>query len=173
MVYYAIVNKDKEELREAFGYIYNLYYRELFEAALFRVLDKEEAEDVVLDSFNDLYTAIMLDKDIKFIRGYLYTCFFSRICKCNASHVKFRENVNLCEDFDQYSNSDNIIEYIELEDLINSLLLPQEKYIFFHYVIRGESLPEIRDKLRLKNVDIFKMYKNIIKKLRKGVGVKI
>ena len=69
----------------------------------------------------------------------------------------------------EYYDTDDFVIHIELSDLINRTLTPQEKYIVIHYVIRGERLEDIKKKLKLEHVDMYKIYKKIVKKLRKGV----
>ena len=170
MAYYALVDDDYDELREAFSYIYKLYHDKLYVLALSKVDIKSEAEDVVLDSLADLCNNIMAGKDINNIKSYLYRIFLNNCIDYNLSNKKFRNSCYSSSTIYDVVDLDDFIVSLELNDLIDRLLTAEEKYILIHYIIKEESLVEIKDALNLKNIDIYKMYKKILAKLRKGVS---
>lgn len=170
LVYYAMVNENHDELRDAFNYIYNLYHDRLYSLALIKVDVRADAEDVVLDAFSDLFHSIMSGKNIDFIKAYLYQIFLNHCIDYNLANNKYRDACYLNTSFNELVDIDDFITQIELNDLIDRVLDPKEKYILIHYIIREESLLDIKEKLNMKHVDIYKVYKKILQKLKKGVG---
>ena len=88
----------------------------------------------------------------------------------NLSNKKFRNSCYSSSTIYDVVDLDDFIVSLELNDLIDRLLTAEEKYILIHYIIKEESLVEIKDALNLKNIDIYKVYKKILAKLRKGVS---
>ena len=169
MIHYALVNEDEDELRIAFEYIYNLYYNHLRVLALSRVDILSDAEDVVLDSFNELFIAIMQRKKIDFVKGFLYKIFFRKIDRYNSKNSKFYQSFFTLSHSEEYPEVLEFIEIIEIEELLEKVLSPKERYIFVHHVFKEEPLLKIKEDLKLNNKDIFKIYNKIVIKLRKGV----
>ena len=170
LVYYALISEDIDEIREAFNYVYNLYHDRLYALALVKVDIKADAEDVVLDAFSDLFHSIMKGKDIEYMKAYLYQIFLNNCIDYNLENIKFREACYLRSSCDNLVDLDDFINHIEVNDLLDRVLSPKEKYILIHYIIREESLLDIKEKLNLKHVDIYKVYGKILQKLKKGVG---
>ena len=168
MVYFALVNNDLDELKVAFEYIYNLYHDHLHSLALTKVNNREDAEDVVLDAFTALFDGIMERRKIGHIKGYLYKLFFWKCMDYNLARKRFHHAYSLTDEIDNFAEYSTFIHEIELAELLKKVLEPQEIYIFVHYAINGEPLAEIKQKLKLKHVDIFKYYKKIVNKLKKG-----
>ena len=169
LIFDSLKDNDIDNLRSAFDSFYNLTYLDLKRQAFFKLNNIDEAEDVVLDTYSDLFKAIVEGKCIQHLKAYLYSIF---LYKCMAYNTKDKSRIaneiHLSESSEYYDTDDFVI-HIELSDLINRTLTPQEKYIVIHYVIRGERLEDIKKKLKLEHVDMYKIYKKIVKKLRKGV----
>ena len=170
LVFVALENNDKDELREAFHYIYKLYHDKLYALALLKVDVRADAEDVVLDSFSDLFHSIMNGKKIKYIKSYLYQIFLNKCIDYNLANNRYKENCHLYSSIDELVDLDDFIQQIELNDLMDRCLDSKEKYILIHYILREESLLDIKKDLNLKHIDIYKVYKKILQKLKKGVG---
>lgn len=170
MIHDAIEDEDIDTLRYAFDNFYNLTYLEIKKQAFYKLNNIDEAEDVVQDTFSDLFKAIVEGKNIKHLKGYLYSIFLYKCMAYNTNNKKVVSNEVLLSDTSFYQDSDDFVRHIELSDLINRTLNPIEKYIVIHYVIREESLKDIQEKLKLEHVDMYKIYKKILKKLKKGVN---
>ena len=169
LVYYALKNDDIDEIRHAFDHLYDLYHDHLYALALTRVDNKEDAEDVILDAFSEFYKAIMEGKEIGCLKAYLYTIFFWKCIDYNVANREFNVFYSLTPFASAHRNYAAFVAEMDLFDLLKKVLTKEEMYIFNHYNILGESLLEIKRNLKIKNKDIYKYYKRIIKKLKKGV----
>ena len=170
MIYDALIENNILDFQYACEQIYNSYYNLLKYVARDKINDINDVEDVVLDSLSVVFHSIMQRNNIRCIKSYLFAIF---TCKCIEYNLKNKKNYRLeeiTENIEDYSDRKNMIELIEVNDLINRCLNPKEKYILIQYLLKGKSLNSIKEELEFKHIDIYKMYKNAVNKLKKGVG---
>ena len=169
LIHDALYNEDTDEFQRACEKVYNHYYDSLYTIAYYSLNDRNDAEDLVLDTFEELFRSILLRKDIECLKSYMWSIFIFNCYDMNKSERRRKRFVRIVDNTEELADSNRIVSDLEIEDLLNTYLNEIEMYIVVHHVIKDESILKIKSDLKLENVDVYKMFKKAIKKLQKGV----
>ena len=70
LIFDSLEDNDIDNLRSAFDSFYNLTYLDLKRQAFYKLNNIDEAEDVVLDTYSDLFKSIVEGKCIEHLKAY-------------------------------------------------------------------------------------------------------
>ena len=154
-----LIRAFKKGDSRAFEKLFQEYHKKLY-AFLFHLLhSKEDAEEIVQDTFIKVW-----EKREDFIDGYSFDSFLFTIAK-NAflnlnrkkiNRVVFEDHLNFLEEISPGGTDDYII-FKETKEIINTIiegLPPKRKEIFLLRKIEGLSRKEIAEKLDISVITV-------------------
>lgn len=172
LIHDALYNEDTDEFQRACEKVYNHYYNSLYTIAYYSLNDKNDAEDLVLDTFEELFRSILLRKDIECLKSFMWSIFTFNCYDMNKKDKRRKRLIRVIESPEDLPDHSDIIQYLEIDDLLKTYLTDLEMFIVIHHVIKDESLLVIKERLGLHKIDIYKIFNNAMKKLKKGVEIK-
>ncbi|SHF38228.1 RNA polymerase sigma factor [Pedobacter caeni] len=166
----------KSDDRSAFTEIYDRYNSLLYIYAFKKLKDKEEAQDVVQETFIKLWNNRSGFQLSTSLAGYLYTAVRNRSFDLFAHHKISAVYINSLQSFLNHNESatDHLIREKELTILIEkeiSNLPPRMKEIFEMSRKEFMSHKEIADKLGLSEHTITTQIKRALRILRVKLGI--
>lgn len=152
---------DRNRIEKIFEEIYEKYYKLLYFCVGSYITQKEDIEDIVMDTFLSFFNnldSIDLDGNIK---NYLV-----RSAKNKAINLQKKKREVLIENIEEYSlDFDNDSNGNDLMDIIRDSLNDDERELFLSHVIEDISLRKL-SKMRDENINTTKSkYHRIRKKL--------
>lgn len=167
---YFLSFKEGEE--QGFNYFFHLHYKPLVHFAFTIVNDKDEAEDIVEDSFVKFWGKRTVIKKAGAVKSYLYTIVKNQCItrlRRKGHHTAYLKNITSEPERMKVDIEHNIIMAEAMNHVYNTLetLPPQSAEIIQLYYVEGRGIAEIADKLHL-SLDATKSRKaNALKLLRK------
>ena len=152
---------DRNRIEKIFEEIYEKYYKLLYFCVGSYITQKEDIEDIVMDTFLSFFNnldSINLNGNIK---NYLV-----RSAKNKAINLQKKKREVLIENIEEYSlDFDNDSNGNDLMDIIRDSLNDDERELFLSHVIEDISLRKL-SKMRDENINTTKSkYHRIRKKL--------
>ena len=152
---------DRNRIEKIFEEIYEKYYKLLYFCVGSYITQREDIEDIVMDTFLSFFNnfdSIDLDGNIK---NYLV-----RSAKNKAINLQKKKREVLIENIEEYSlDFDNDSNGNDLMDIIRDSLNDDERELFLSHVIEDISLRKL-SKMRDENINTTKSkYHRIRKKL--------
>ena len=152
---------DRNRIEKIFEEIYEKYYKLLYFCVGSYITQREDIEDIVMDTFLSFFNnldSIDLDGNIK---NYLV-----RSAKNKEINLQKKKREVLIENIEEYSlDFDNDSNGNDLMDIIRDSLNDDERDLFLSYVIEDISLRKL-SKMRDENINTTKSkYHRIRKKL--------
>ena len=152
---------DRNKIEKIFEEIYEKYYKLLYFCVGSYITQREDIEDIVMDTFLSFFNnldSIDLDGNIK---NYLV-----RSAKNKAINLQKKKREVLIENIEEYSlDFDNDSNGNDLMDIIRDSLNDDERELFLSHVIEDISLRKL-SKMRDENINTTKSkYHRIRKKL--------
>lgn len=152
---------DRNRIEKIFEEIYEKYYKLLYFCVGSYITQREDIEDIVMDTFLSFFNnldSIDLDGNIK---NYLV-----RSAKNKAINLQKKKREVLIENIEEYSlDFDNDSNGNDLMDIIRDSLNDDERDLFLSHVIEDISLRKL-SKMRDENINTTKSkYHRIRKKL--------
>lgn len=152
---------DRNRIEKTFEEIYEKYYKLLYFCVGSYITQKEDIEDIVMDTFLSFFNnldSIDLNGNIK---NYLV-----RSAKNKAINLQKKKKEVLIENIEEYSlDFDNDSNGNDLMDIIRDSLNDDERDLFLSHVIEDISLRKL-SKMRDENINTTKSkYHRIRKKL--------
>ena len=152
---------DRNRIEKTFEEIYEKYYKLLYFCVGSYITQREDIEDIVMDTFLSFFNnldSIDLDGNIK---NYLV-----RSAKNKAINLQKKKREVLIENIEEYSlDFDNDSNGNDLMDIIRDSLNDDERELFLSHVIEDISLRKL-SKMRDENINTTKSkYHRIRKKL--------
>ena len=159
-----IKNGDDKE----FEALYNMTFYHLFGLAKIYLIDKNKAEDVVIDAYTKIYMYISTYKEDE--NGYNWMCKIVQNAAYYQNNLDKKNDAvinSLIESFD--ANNSQPINVDAKIDLLNAIDKLDEKsreliYSYFYY---GKKLKEIAQELNISTPGVKKKIDKIIKNLKK------
>ena len=161
-VFNRIVKKLKKGKQEYFSQFYDLTKKSVYYSILSIVGRKEDAEDLMQDTYVVFINGLENITENK--NGYYYLL---QIAKNKAiNHYNKAKRECLTEDFSHYESGQQLDVYRDL-DYLRSKLSEEEWYYIEHCVILGFKQKEIAQMLSLPTSTVGYKYNKVIEKSRK------
>ena len=152
---------DRNRIEKIFEEIYEKYYKLLYFCVGSYITQREDIEDIVMDTFLSFFNNLdSIDLNVN-IKNYLV-----RSAKNKAINLQKKKREVLIENIEEYSlDFDNDSNGNDLMDIIRDSLNDDERDLFLSHVIEDISLRKL-SKMRDENINTTKSkYHRIRKKL--------
>ena len=161
-VFNQLLKKLKKGKQEYFGKFYDLTKKSVYYSILSIVGRREDAEDVMQDTYVAFIQGLANMTESR--NGYYYLL---QIAKNKAiNHYNRAKREVLTEDFSRYESGEQLNVYRDL-DYLKSRLTEEEWYYVEHCVILGFKQKEIAKMLDLPTSTVGYKYNKVIDKARK------
>lgn len=156
----------------AFAELYEGIYKDLYKAALYRLGNPEDAENVVSDTVLDAYAGLDRLRDENAFRGWIFRILSNKINKVIKSYVDKREH-EMAQSIEDYSevmpsgeNSTKTAEDRALIDQAFAVLSDEEKEIVTMTVFGEYDSGEIAQFMKLNRNTVRSKYSRALAKMR-------
>ena len=156
------VEKLKKGQQEYFGEFYDLTKKSVYYSILAIVGRREDAEDIMQDTYVTFINNLANITDKK--NGYYYLLQIAK--NKGINHYNKAKRETLTEDFSHYESGEQLDVYRDL-DYLKSKLTEDEWYYIEHCVILGFKQKEVAKKLSLPTSTVGYKYNKVIEKARK------
>ena len=162
----AVIKKDNARIRSVAEAIYNAYYRLLFKVSYAILLNQQDAEDVVEESFVSFFSKTDETNDVSNIKYYLLNTAKYLSYKCKSREETFAE-------FDEEKAGtcfDVPVELLLVSPTIKNvkgLLSELEATVLIQHLECGFSFREIGESMNKTVNSISGVYRSAVDKLKK------
>ncbi len=158
------VRKAKAGDKQAFSYLYEMIYADMYKYAVCVLNDKYEAEDVVSETVIDAYKSIRLLKDEKLFKNWIFKILSN---KCKRKLVSgYMDKTALCEESEMADNSTaDMDEIMDLKMALGELSF-EEKSIVTYKAVYGYSSKDIAKLLSLNENTVRSKLSRAISKMK-------
>ena len=161
-IFNRLVKKLKKGKQEYFTQFYDLTKKNVYYSVLSIVGRKEDAEDIMQDTYVAFMNGLAKMSESK--NGYYYLL---QIAKNKAiNHYNKAKRECLTEDFSHYESGEKLDVYRDL-DYLRSKLTEEEWYYVEHCVILGFKQKEIAQMLSIPTSTVGYKYNKVIDKAKK------
>ena len=119
-----------------------------------------------MDTFSRFFNSLINDRINECYKSYLMTVFNFRCKKYNLYYKKHNANIETFVDITEVPDEEEYTRLMNVVSYLDAVLTPLEKEIVLRHIIRGDTLSEIKDDMKLVGRDIYKIYNKAIYKLR-------
>lgn len=154
-----LIKAFKNGNSDAFERLFQLYHKKLYAYLMHLLNSKEDAEEIVQESFIKIW-----EKREDFIEGYPFDAYLFKIAKNSfLNHNRKKVNQRIFENYLEYANeispdkTDDYIIYKETLDIINAIIdemPPRRKEIFRLRKVESLSRKEIAEKLHISVITV-------------------
>lgn len=165
----TLVSKAKNGDKDAFAELYSLVWQELYKTAYYTLGNREDAEDVVSETFMEGYKGISALRDDNAFKSWIFRILNARCKRKIATYYKLRLNSDydeldesLSNDVSYAKNSDEKIALVEALEKLNF----DERNIVTLFAVNGYKIAEISEMLDCPQGTISSKIHRTLKKLR-------
>lgn len=137
--------------------LYDKYYYQIYNWAIKKTNNKEDAEDLTNSVFLSIFEYFNKNVKIEKIENLIWKIAHNLWCSRVKNYIKEKNNTQLDETY-QYGYDEDILDKIIYKEIINNLdnigLTSKEKDVFELYYINDLSIKEISEKLATKDTNI-------------------
>ena len=162
----ALKSKDKNKVKLAFSDFFDYYLIYLKRLCLDKLDDQQCTYDVLMDTFSRFFNSLINDRINECYKSYLMTVFNFRCKKYNLYYKKHNANIETFVDITEVPDEEEYTRLMNVVSYLDAVLTPLEKDVVLRHIIRGDTLSEIKDDMKLVGKDIYKIYNKAIYKLR-------
>lgn len=148
--------------------IYDAYFEDIYNWALKKTNNKEDAEDLTNNVFLSIFEYLNKEIPIKKIENLIWKIAYNLWCQKAKKYIKEKNNIEFIEEQYIYetANMDKIIYKEIINNLDNFNLTLKEKASFKMYYLEDLSIKEISAKLKTKESNIKYYLYNSRKKIK-------
>lgn len=144
-----LIKQAKKGDKQAYGQIYESIYHKLYKVAIYTLGNKEDAEDVVSETFIEGYRGISKLKDEKAFKSWMYKILSARCKRKIKNYIADRENKiqDDISEIDYGIGIDNNEQHLNRIDLLSALskISPEERQLVVLATVEGYKMREIAD----------------------------
>lgn len=149
--------------------IYDEYYYKIYNWAIKKTNNKEDAEDLTNSVFLAIFEYFNRNINIEKIENLIWKIAYNLWCTKAKKYIKGKNDIEFNEEFQQ-GYKINMIDKIIYKEIITNLdnigLTKNEKKAFEMYYIQDLSIKEISNKLNSKDTNIKYYLYNARKKIK-------
>lgn len=172
----ALVRQAKLGDAHSFARLYELYYQELYKAALYTLGKPEDAENVVSDTVLDAYAGISRLRDEAAFRGWIFRILSNKCKRYVRDIIRKRETeygIPIEDMAEGYPAADHSIEDAENKTVISdafSVLTSEERQIVSMTIYGEYDSGEIAEQMGLNRNTVRSKYSRALVKMRRKLG---
>ncbi|MDX9908312.1 MAG: RNA polymerase sigma-70 factor [Mariniphaga sp.] len=154
-----LIKAFKNGNSSAFEKLFKRYHKRLYAFLMQLLNSKEDAEEIVQESFIKIW-----EKREEFIEGYPFDAYLFKIAKNSfLNHTRKKVNQRIFENYLEYADelsSDNADDYIIYQETLNIIqaiidkMPPRRREIFHLRKTEGLSRKEIAEKLQISVITV-------------------
>jgi len=137
--------------------IYDRYYYQIYNWAIKKTNNKEDAEDLTNSVFLAIFEYFNKNISVFKIENLIWKIAYNLWCTKAKNYIKEKNNVQFDEEY-QFVHNDLLLDKIIYKEIINNLdkigLTEKEKITFEMYYINDLSIKEISKKINIKEANI-------------------
>ena len=137
--------------------IYDEYYYKIYNWAIKKTNNKEDAEDLTNNVFLSIFEYLNKNVQVEKLENLIWKIAYNLWCAKVKDYIKEKNNTNYDEDY-QLRYEVEMIDKIIYKEIIDSLdnigLTEKEKLAFQMYYMNDMSVKEISDKLKTKDSNV-------------------
>lgn len=137
--------------------IYDEYYYKIYNWAIKKTNNKEDAEDLTNNVFLSIFEYLNKNIKVEKIENLIWKIAYNLWCTKAKKYIKEKDNMPISED-SKIGYESEMIDKIIYKEIINNLegigLTEKEKKAFQLYYINDLSIREISEKLNIKEANI-------------------
>ena len=130
--------------------IYDKYYYKIYNWALNKTNNKEDAEDLTNSVFLSIFEYLNKNIKVEKIENLIWKIAYNLWCTKAKEYIKEKNNINLNEEY-QVKYETNVLDKIIYKEIVNNLgnigLTQKEELSFKMYYCNDLSIKEISEKL--------------------------
>lgn len=130
--------------------IYDKYYYKIYNWALNKTNNKEDAEDLTNSVFLSIFEYLNKNIKVEKIENLIWKIAYNLWCTKAKEYIKEKNNINLNEEY-QVKYETNMLDKIIYKEIVNNLgnigLTQKEELSFKMYYCNDLSIKEISEKL--------------------------
>jgi len=162
--------KLKSGNTEAYGYFYDKYVKKVYSFVLFKVSDKEIAQDLTQDIFLRTWQHIVDKKELKSFQAFIFSVARNIVIDHYRQSKKQTIDIdNIPEIEDKNVNiNESLDKSIDLSKLLNNIYTLKSEYqeVLLLYYVQDLSIGDIAEILQKKNNNVRVIIHRAINKLK-------
>ncbi len=137
--------------------IYDEYYYKIYNWAIKKTNNKEDAEDLTNSVFLAIFEYLNKNISIKQVENLIWKIAYNLWCTKAKDYIKEKKNVTFDEEY-QLGYEEKMLDKIIYKEIVNNIdhigLTGKEKNAFQMYYLQDLSIKEISEKLGTKEANI-------------------
>lgn len=137
--------------------IYDAYYYKIYNWAIKKTNNKEDAEDLTNNVFLSIFEYLNKDIQVEKIENLIWKIAYNLWCTKAKKYIKEKNNILFDEEY-HIADETNLIDKIIYKEIISNLenigLTSKEKVAFQMYYINDLSIKEISKNLNTKESNV-------------------
>ena len=146
--------------KSALERVYNEYFSRIYEAALYRVRNRDDAYDIAMEVFMKLCGYQKPFSEVANPMGMLYTITQNAV-RDHFRRIRFRAEA----DIETVERSEEFEDGLWVSDMM-CLLTEEEKDVFASHLIWGKSLKEISEERGCAYITVKRIYRSVKEKIK-------